>query len=176
MKDRGKRLSPLCAMLIVTAGLLGLAGCDDSNVLNPSGGGTGGGAADIDVTSATPASGNTNISGSSITVTSSFENSGATTRVQVDATSDGYLRQVLVYFTTSSGAVENVSYFWGISSLLEHIVYCPAAGCSGTSVNLTTREITFSSAPLDNHGNPGPTDPATEFATLSLGMIQYPNP
>lgn len=155
--------------------------CDSTNdPINPGGGGGGGGAADIDVVSSTPASGDTNISGSGVSVSSSLENGGATTRVQVDATTGGNVRQVLVYFTTATGAVENVSYFWGTASLLENIVYCPAAGCTNASVNTSTREITFAGTALDNHGAINPTDPPTKFATIGnavpASMVVYPAP
>lgn len=134
----------------------------------------GGGGADIDVTNATPASGNTNISGSGITVATSFDtlNGIPVTRVQVDATVGGNQRQVLVYFATTGGAVQAVSYFWGTASLFDNIVYCPVAGCAGVSVNQTTKVITFVNTSLDNNNGPFPPPP-DKFATLN-GAIQYP--
>jgi hypothetical protein len=93
------------------------------------------------------------------------------TRVDVDATTGGYLRHVRVYFETANGNPKAVSYEWGASSLLENSVYCPAAGCTGVTVNQTTKEIFFSNTALDDNNPVGPT---TKFATLSLGGIQYP--
>jgi hypothetical protein len=131
------------------------------------------------VLNSTPASGNTNISGSAVTVSTTLDDAD-TTRVQVNATSDGNLREILVYFTTATGAVEAVSYEWGTASVLENIVYCPLAGCTNVSVNIATREITFSGTALDDHGNPGPTDPPTKFATLGqavpASMVLFPAP
>ncbi len=178
----------LCAMLIMVIGLAGLTGCEDSNRVfdfpsddagddggddDNNGGGAVGGAADIDVTSSTPASGNTNISGSSLTVqtTSDTLNGVPVTRVQLDATSDGHARRVLVYFETATGAPQAVSYFWGAAVVTENTVYCPAAGCTGVSVNMATKEISFSNTALDNNSPVAPTD---RYATLSLGIIVYP--
>lgn len=99
------------------------------------------------------------------------------TRVQLDATSDStgttnsHLRQVLVYFETANGNVKAVTYSWGVANVNENIVYCPAAGCTGATVNMVTKEISFLNTPLDDNSPVGPT---TKFATLSLGMIVYP--
>lgn len=141
-----------------------------SVTINPAGGG---GGADIDVANATPTSGNTNISGPGVTVTTTFDtlNGVPVTRVQVDGTSGGMKRQVQVYFATGSGTVQAVNYSWGTTNLNENIVYCPAAGCTGVSINTTTKEIFFTNTALDNHG---PVPPTTKFATISLGGIQYP--
>jgi hypothetical protein len=136
------------------------------------GGGSSGGIADIDVIDATPVSGNTNISGTGVTVATTFDtlNSTPVTRVTVTGTTGGIQREVKVYFTTSTGAVQAVSYSWG-TSLGENIVYCPAAGCTGVSVNQNTKEIFFSNTMLDNNN---PFTAADKFATLSIGGIQYP--
>jgi hypothetical protein len=130
------------------------------------------GSADIDVTAATPASGNTNISGAGVTVATTFDTLNGTpvTRVQVDGTSGGNQRRVLVYFATTGGAVQAVSYFWGAANVTENIVYCPALGCDAVSVNQVAKTITFVGTALDNHS---PVDPTDKFATL-IGGIQYP--
>jgi len=177
MKDKGTRLFALCGTMIVAAGLMGFTGCNSDSVTNTPG--PGGGAADIDVTSSTPVSGDTNISGSGVTVATTLDDAD-TTRVQVDATTGGYLRQVLVYFTTATGAVEAVTYSWGTANVNENIVYCPVVGCTNVSVNTATREISFAGTALDNNGNPGPGDPPTKFATLGAAvpasLVQYPAP
>lgn len=146
-------------------------GSEDSLVINPGGGGNSG--ADIDITSSTPASGNTNISGSGVTVTTSADTLNGTpvTRVQVDATTGGLLRRVLVYFETSNGTPRAVSYFWGTADLNENIVYCPVAGCTGVTVNQATREIFFTNTALDNND---PFAAPTKFATIAVGGILYP--
>lgn len=166
------RIFRLGAAAIIAVACAGIMGCNDDDVLNPGGGGTTGGGADIDVTTSTPSSGDTNISGSGVTVATSSDTLNGTpvTRVQVDATTGGYKRRVLVYFETSGGAVSAVSYFWGVSDVSENIVYCPAAGCTGVTVNQTTKEIFFSNTALDNND---PFGSPTKFATLSLGGIQY---
>lgn len=138
-----------------------------SIAINPAGGSGGAG---IAVTNATPASGNTNISGAGVTVATTFDtlNGVPVTRVQVDGTSGGIQRRVLVYFTTATGAVQAVSYFWG--NLLENIVYCPAAGCTGASVNMGSKVMTFANTALDNNN---PFTSPDKFSTLN-GTIQYP--
>jgi hypothetical protein len=172
----------LCATLVVAVALVTMTACndDDDDVLNGGGGGTTGGGADIDVTSSTPASGDTNISGTGVTVTretftgngtGGFDNGVEYTRIQVDATSDGNARRVLVYFESASGTPKAVSYFWGATDINDNIVYCPAAGCTGVTVNTTNKEIFFSSTALDNNDPLGGSP--TKFATLSLGGIQY---
>jgi hypothetical protein len=166
-------------MLIVACSLVGFAGCDDDDTFefpeddSNGGGNTTTGGVDIDVTAANPSTGDTNISGSAVTVQSSSDtlNSVAVTRVQVDATTGGYKRQVLVYFD-AGGTAQAVSYNWGVASALENSVYCTAAGCAGVTVNLGTREISFFNTALDDHG-PGSTG---KVATLSLGIIAYPAP
>jgi len=126
---------------------------------------------DIDVTLATPASGNTNISGTGATVATSSDtlNNVPVTRVQVDATTNGYKRQVVVYFETATGNVVAVSYSWGLATIFENSVYCPSAGCTGVSVNKVTKVITFVNTALDNNS---PAPPPDKFATLN-GSIQY---
>lgn len=164
------RIFRLGAAAIIAVACAGIMGCDDDDdVLNTGGGGTTG--ADIDVTASTPASGNTNISGAGVTVATSADTLNGTpvTRVQVDATTSGFKRRVLVYFETAGGAPSAVSCFWGVSDVTENIVYCPAAGCTGVTVNQTTKELSFSSTALDNND---PFGPPTKFATLS-GGIQY---
>ncbi len=181
------RPSKLCLALIVACVLVAFTGCEDGNQVfefpgdennagnNGSNNPPPGGGADIDVTQATPASGDTNISGSGVTVQTSADtlDGGATpaTRVQLDATSDGNQRRVLVYFETATGTPRATSYLWGAADVNENVVYCPAAGCSGVSVNMATKEIFFSNTALDDNN---PFGPATKFATLSLGAIQYP--
>ncbi len=64
-----------------------------------------------------------------------------------------------------------MTYAWGASNVTDNVVYCPAAGCTGVSVNLSTREIFFLNTPLDNNSPGGATN---KYATLSLGGIQYP--
>jgi len=177
MRQRKTRLGAL-AVLVTAMGLAGSIGCTSSDVTGGPGG-PGGGAADIDVHTSTPASGDTNISGTGVTVASTLENGGATTRVQVDATTGGNLRQVLVYFDTASGSVSAVSYFWG-ASLIDNVVYCPAAGCANVTVDTVAQTISFAGTVLDNHDSPMLGDPATKFATLGFAvpasMIVYPTP
>lgn len=167
----------LAATLFVVA-TISMTGCGGEDVViggptGPGGPGPTGGGADIDVTQSTPATGNTNISGSGVTVQTSSDTLNGTpvTRVQVDATSDGYRRRVLVYFETAAGTPRAVSYFWGVSDVNENIVYCPAAGCTGVTVNLSTKEIFFANTALDNND---PFAAPTKFATLAVGGIQYP--
>lgn len=141
----------------------------------PTGGGATGGTADIDVTNATPASGNTNISGVGAVVTTTFDtlNTIPVTRVTVAATTtDSIQRQVQVYFVTATGAVSAVSYSWGGSlPVHDNIVYCPATGCTGVTVNQVDKTIFFTNTVLDNNS---PVAATTKFATLSLGGITYP--
>jgi len=171
-----RNMTPVVFLILMIA-LVASVGCDSSN--NPTTPAPGGGSADIDVLASTPASGNTNISGSAVTVSTTLEDAD-TTRVQVNATTDGNLREILVYFKTATGVVEAVSYEWGTSSVFENIVYCPVASCANVSVNIATREITFSGTALDDHGNPAPTDPPAKFATLGqavpASMVVYPAP
>lgn len=158
---------------LLLAGALLVTGCaDDGDDAAGPGGGAGGGA-DLDITLSTPASGNTNISGTGVTVTTTADTLSGTpvTRVQVDATTSGYLRRVLVYFETANGTPRAVSYFWGVADLNDNIVHCPQAGCAGVTVNQTTKEIFFANTALDD------SDPFTapgQFATISVGGIQYP--
>ncbi len=87
---------------------------------------------------------------------------------------------VLVYFTTATGAVEAVSYFWGVANVNDNIVYCPVAGCTAVTVDIANKTIEFAGTVLDDHGNPGPGDPATKFATLGqavpASLVNYPAP
>src|SRR6188768_2070648 len=101
------------AAAVVVLGLLALAGCSDDDPVSSNN--TSGGGADIDVTTSTPASGDTNISGAGVLVQTGTDtlNGVAVTRVTVDATSDGNLRRVTVYFETATGNPEAVSYSWG---------------------------------------------------------------
>jgi hypothetical protein len=162
------RSRPRLARLLIGACLFVAVGCESST--EP--GGVTGGGADIDITSSTPASGNTNISGAGVTVSRSSDmlSGVAVTRITVDATTDGLLRRVIVYFKTSDGAVQAVSYLWGSVNVSENVVYCPAMGCSGVTVDQGAKEITFLNTALDDNNPVGPT---TVFATLSLGAIQY---
>lgn len=137
--------------------------------INPGGGG---GGADITVINATPASGNTNISGPGLTITTTPDtlNGVSVTRVEVNGTSDGNQRRVRVYFT-AVGVVQAVSYFWGTANINDNIVFCPEAGCTGVSVNTTSKGIFFANTVLDDHG---PGIPPTKFATFDISGIQYP--
>ena len=176
-----RSLTRTLAPIVLLAAALAISGCRDSDdadsfapVTGPGGppAVTGGGA-DLDITNSTPATGNTNISGSGVVVSTSADTLSGTpvTRVQVDATSDGQVRRVLVYFETSGGALRAVSYYWGASNINDNIVWCPSGGCTGVTVNQATREIFFSGTNLDNND---PFAAPTKFATISLGGIQYP--
>lgn len=159
----------VAALLAITL----LLGCSGNGSVTAGGPGGGTGGADIDIVSSTPASGNTNISGSGVTLATTADvlNGTPVTRVQLDATSDGDVRQILVYFETATGNPRAVTYSWGVANVNDNIVYCPAAGCTGVTVNMTTREIFFSNTALDNND---PFGAPTKFATISVGGIQYP--
>lgn len=161
----------LAALVMIIAALSITACGDDGIIVGPGGPGSGG--ADLDIILSTPLTGNTNISGAGVTVTTTSDAIGATpvTRVQMDSSTTGQLRRVVVYFETTGGAPRAVSYFWGAADVNENIVYCPAAGCTGVTVNQGTREVFFSSTALDNNG---PGMAPTKFATISTGAIQYP--
>lgn len=140
-----------------------------SITINPTGGSTG--SANVTVTNATPTSGNASISGTSFTVTTTFDTFFGVPVTRVETT-DG-TRTLLVYFATTGGAVQAMSYVWGGSN----VVNCPAGDCTGVaSVNQTTKVITFPGAIALNGFAPSPgppTGPPTVFATLN-GTIQYP--
>jgi len=159
------------AAVAIAVGIVTLTGCSNDDPAGSNN--TSGGGADIDVTSSTPSSGDTNISGTGVLVQTGSDtlNGVPVTSVQLDATSGGNLRRVRVYFDTATGNPEAVSYFWGAANVNENIVYCPAAGCTGVTVNQGTKEIFFSNTALDDNNPVGPT---TKFATLSVGAIQYP--
>lgn len=137
--------------------------------INPAGGGTG--SASVTVTNSTPTSGNASISGPSFTVTTTFDTFFGVPVTRVETT-DG-TRTLLVYFATTGGAVQAMSYVWGGSN----VVNCPAGDCTGVaSVNQSTKVITFPGTIALNGFAPSPgppTGPPTVFATLS-GTIQYP--
>ena len=126
-----------------------------------------GGHADIVVTNATPPSGNANFSTDVVTSASSM---GTDMGVSAESWFDGTLRKVVVRFETTGGAVQSVNYHWGRSSFFENLVSCTAMGCSGVSVNQTTKNITFANTVLVNHN---PSTSTSMFATLN-GAIQYP--
>jgi hypothetical protein len=168
MRDRA---SLLRSLMIVCLSALAVTGCSDDDPLVPPG--TGG--ADIDVVNSTPATGDTNISGNGVSVDTIAETLMGTPvlRVQVDATTGGQLRRVQVIFESANGTLRAVNYMWGATNLLDNVVHCPQAGCVGVTVNMSNQEIFFDDTILDDSGV---GIPATKFATLELGAIQYPDP
>jgi hypothetical protein len=166
-EDPMKKLGSWIALALA----IGLTGCNSSdNVTNPPGG-PGGGSADIDVVSSTPAGGEGNISGSAMTVETQAEDAD-TTRVEVRDLTSSPKREVLVYFTTATGAVEHVTFSWGVASLLENVTLCDGAACVNASVNTTTQEITLAGVPLDDQGSPAVQ--ATLGQAVPASLIVYP--
>lgn len=119
---------------------------------NTGGGTTGGGgsggssSATINVTAATPSDGNGAITADTITE----EDAGNITkpnqrRIRVDGHIGSEIVVVLVYYDSTTGVVENMSYYWGPGLSFTNFTFCFDTGtpCTGASVNLTSNTATF---------------------------------
>ena len=133
------------------------------------------GTASLTATSASPVSGQGPLQASCVTVENAGGTRGDLTRVSARGTVNGIEFLLQVYFVTETGAIDTVSYSWGLRpefpDFFENGAFCNAPDCSGASMNLASKTITLDGNALNGGGNS-----AVLNGTIILDRIPDPVP